>query len=286
MNRRPFVPSGGGGRGIPHGMGQGPQSLPLEGPYRDLPPDLWPRTARLGELQPGGPAGVSYGEPTKMDRNESPPFMGNAIYLTRNLNGRTVTITTTPTLLVDSSYAWPYLILNPSKTVGLTTTVTGFSGTVVAAGNTQASPIGVSGFYAAHYHLNVTAVTGTWDLVAQSYDSISLQWMDTQTIFAGVAATGQYYASVGTLGIATDLTFRWNPTAAGSLTFSLAAVLKGGLGGSSAGLANVAYLGGPGVSTVSGYPLLESQQQQFIIGQGVQLWGVAAVSIDVRIFML
>jgi len=212
--------------------------------------------------------------------------MGDAIYLTRNLQGRTVTVGTTPVLLVDSAFAWPYLILNPSKTTGLTTTVTGFSGTVSAAGNSQSSPIGVSGFYAGHFHLDVTAVTGTWDIIQQSYDSISGKWFDVQTVFSGVASPGSYYASVGTMGIATDLAFRWNPTVAGSMTFSLAAVLKGGLGGSSAGLSQVVYLGGENVSTVAGYPLLEGHKQAFIIPEGVQLWGVAATNIDIRVFML
>ncbi len=264
------------------GLGQDQGRGPTVGEvYRDLPPDLWPRSAREGV---GAQAG--YGNPSASDRVTAPPYMGDAIYLTRNLQGRTITITTAPTLLVDSAYAWPYLILNPSKTTGLTTTVTGFSGTVVAAGNSQATSIGVSGFYAAHYQLNVTAVTGTWDIIAQSFDSISGLWFDTQTIFAGVAATGQYYASPGTLGIATDLAFRWNPTAAGSLTFSLAAVLKGGLGGSSAGLAQVVYLGAAGVTSTSGFPLLESQKQSFIIPEGVQLYGVATTNIDIRVFML
>lgn len=277
MNKRSF-PRGAPPMGLGQDQGRGPTVGEV---YRDLPPDLWPRVAREGVSTQAG-----YGDPSAPNRVAAPPYMGDAIYLTRNLQGRTITITTIPTLLVDSAYAWPYLVLNPSKTTGLTTTVTGFSGTVVAAGNSQATSIGVSGFYAAHYQLDVTAVTGTWDIIAQSYDAISAKWFDTQTIFAGVAATGSYYASAGTLGIATDLAFRWNPTAAGSLTFSLAAVLKGGLGGSSAGLAQVVYLGGSGVTTTSGFPLLESQKQSFIIPEGVQLWGVATTNIDIRVFML
>lgn len=277
MPRRPFISLRGGQ--LPRGLGEEEKPLTVGEVYRDLPPDLWPRVPRAGE---------GYGEPRATDRQIAPPYMGDAIYLSRNLQGRIFTVTTTPTLLVDSAFAWPYLVLNPSKTTGLTTTVTGFSGTVAAAGNSQTTPgsIGVSGFYAGHFHLDVTAVTGTWDIVAQSYDSISAKWFDVQTIFAGVAATGSYYASVGTMGIATDLAFRWNPTAAGSLTFSLGAVLKGGLGGSSAGLAQVVYLGSQGVTTTSGFPLLESQKQAFIIGEGVQLWAVAGTSIDIRVFML
>lgn len=251
-----------------------------------LPADLYPRPISeggAGFVRPG-----RGGEPQEVDRSVVPPYMGEAIYLSRNLQGRFITVGTTPILLFRAIYAQPFLILNPSKTVGLTTSVTGFSGTVAAAGNSQTTPgsVGVSGFYAVHYHLDVTAVTGTWDIVAQSYDSISAKWFDTQTIFAGVAATGQYYASVGTLGLATDLAFRWNPTAAGSLTFSLAAVLKGGLGGSSAGLAQVVYLGGPGVTTTSGFPLLEGTRQAFVLGENVELWGVAGTNIDIRLFQL
>lgn len=219
-------------------------------------------------------------------RAPMPAWAGDAINLSRGLNGRSVTVGTTPVLLVDSTYPQSYLVLNPSKTTGLTTTVTGYSGTVNAAGNSQAFPIGVSGFYAAHYHLDVTAVVGTWDVIAQSYDGISGKWFDVQTIFSGIAATGQYYSAVGTLGIATDLAFRWVPTAAGSMTFSLASVLKGGLGGSSAGLSQVVYLGNEDVTSVSGYPLLEGNRQAFVIPEGVRLWGVALTNIDIRLFAM
>lgn len=271
MNERRSSPFG-------RGLGQGPPTV-LER-YSDLPPDLWPRVAQEGVSR--------YGQPGEVVRYQAPPYMGDAIYLTRNLQGRTFTVGTTPILLIDSTFAWPYLILNPSKTTGLTTTVTGFSGTVNAAGNSQTTPgpIGVSGFYAAHFQLDVTAVTGTWDIIQQSYDSISAKWFDVQTIYAGVASTGSYYASVGTMGIGTDLAFRWNPTAAGSLTFSLSVILKGGLGGSSAGLAQVVYLGGQGVTTTSGYPLLEGHKQAFIVPEGVQLWAVAGTNVDIRVFML
>ncbi len=274
MNSRPIRI----GRGGPPG-GLGEDAAPSIGrQYAGLSPDLWPRIPREGP----------YGMPSGVNRQQAQPYMGDAIYLTRNLQGRTITVGTTPVMLVDSAFAWPYLVLNPSKTTGLTTTVTGFSGTVNAAGNSQTTPgsIGVSGFYAAHFQLDVTAVTGTWDIIQQSYDSISAKWFDVQTIYAGVTAIGSYYTSVGTMGITTDLAFRWNPTVAGSLTFSLAAVLKGGLGGSSVGLAQVVYLGGNGVTTTSGFPLLEGQKQAFIVPEGVQLLGVSGTNIDIRVFML
>jgi hypothetical protein len=212
--------------------------------------------------------------------------MGDAIYLTRNLVGQTVTVGTTPTLLIRSSYAWPFMVLNPSRSLGLTTVVTGFSGT--ATDGDVTAGIGVAGFEQVHLHLNVTdAGASTYTITTQTYDAVSLQWIDSQDVFTGVSAIGSQYADIGSLGVATDLRFKFTRTVGvGNITCSIGVVLKNGIGGSSAGLAQTVFLGGPNVTTVSGFPLLEGNRQTFIIGENVELWGVAYTNIDVRIFML
>lgn len=249
--------------------------------YRYLPPDLFRRRINMGEVTNIPAAGEI------VSRDIAPPSMGDAIYLSRNLLGQTIAIGTTPTLILQSTYAWPYLLLNPSTSVGLTTSVTGFNG--IANDTDTTVSFGVSGFDEIHLTLNVTAVAAlaTWDIYAQTFDSISATWVRSQAVFIGIGATGGYYAFPGSFGVGTDLRFEFVRTAgAGTLTCSIGVIMKGGTGGSSAGLAQVAYLGGPNVTTTSGFPLLEGQRQAFIVGEGVELWGIAPSAINIRLFQL
>ncbi len=260
----------------PNSFGQ----LPNDNDLRDLPPDLWPRFPREGPYKRDLDAPA--------DRGVAPPQIGNAIYLSRSLIGQTIVVGTTPVLLVRSTVLWPWIVLNPSQSVGLTSSVTGFSGTA-STGDLTAPGIGVAGFESAHLHLNVTAMTGgaLWDIYAQTFDSISGVWMDSQAVFTNIAATGSYYAFPNTFGIATDLRFRYVRTAgAGTLTNSIGVALKVGSGGSSTGLAQVIYVGGEGVTTVSGFPILEGTSLTFVIEEGVELWAVAATTLNARLFML
>jgi hypothetical protein len=247
--------------------------------YRGLPPDMWPRRVHVG---PG-----NIGEPIA-DRATPPPYLGEAIYLSRGFQGRSVVVGATATLIQRSEYSYPYLILNPSRSAGLTNSFLISSGNVVAAGNTQATPIGVANFLDLHFHLIVTAIAGTWDFIMQSRDPITGLWADVQTVFAAIVGpAANYYAFVGSLGVVVDMAFRWNPVAPGNVTFSLSGTLKEGTAGSSAGLAQTVFLGGnEGVSLVSGYPLLEGQEKAFIIGEGVELWGIAATPVTINVFEL
>jgi hypothetical protein len=252
-----------------------------------LPPDLWPRrivqTGVVGERALAEAARLS----DASDRNPQIPYPGYAIWVSRGLIGRVATVGTTPVLLVREPYTTPTLILNPSQSVGLTTTVTGWSG---VAANGQLTPsFGVAGFENVHLHLNVTAIGGadSWDIYAQTYDSISGQWMDSQVVFAAVTAVGRTYSYAGAFGVATDMRFRFAQTAGvANIACSIGATLKLGAGGSSSGLAQVVYLGGAGVTTVSGYPILEGQSQVFVTGENVELWGVANTNINIRLFTL
>ena len=253
--------------------------------YKDLAPDLWPRMPKEGPRISKQGSVPAYAQ--KPNRAISPPNMGNAIYLTRNLAGRTINVSTTPVLLIDSSYAWPFMILNPATSIGLTTTVTGYNA-VAADGATTAS-LSVAGYSQVHVTLDITAMTGgdTWDIYAQSYDSISAKWVDTQVVFNGITATGSQYAFLDTFGVGTDMRFRFDRTAgAGTLTCSLGVINKDGVGGSNAGLVQSVFLGAEGVTTTSGFPILEGKHQTFIVGENVQLWAVALTTIDIKVFQL
>lgn len=216
-------------------------------------------------------------------------YYGNAIYLGSTFVGESILIGTTPTLIKRSSYPTPYLLLNPSQSVGISQTVTAFNGTVVASGNSQGNPVGVAGYNNAHIFLNVTAITpaSTWDFYAQVYDPVSLSWVDSQAIAIGVGAVGTTYQFVGSFGVATDMAFRWvQNTPLSSITFTIGVTLKDGLGGTAGGLTQTIYLGGAGVSLASGYPLLAGSKEVFIIGENVELYGIAATNLELRIFRL
>lgn len=139
-----------------------------------------------------------------------------------------------------------------------------------------------------HLFLDVTAVPGggaTLDIFSQALDPVTLKWADVQNIFTGITATGTYYIDIGNLGLATDFAIRWS-ISAGNFTFSLGYVLKEGLPGTSNGVSKTIYLGNSGVTTTSGYPLLEGQVLPVYLRENTELWAVAAASLDLRIFEL
>jgi hypothetical protein len=141
-----------------------------------------------------------------------------------------------------------------------------------------------------HLFLDVTASAGAtpaMDIIAQAYDPATGKWADTQALWTGVNGTGTLYANPGGLGLATDFSLRWVITGGSpSFTFSVGFVLKDGLPGSEAGIAKSIYLGGPGVSTSSGFPLLEGQSRSWYMNENTELWGIADVPLDLKIFEL
>jgi len=247
--------------------------------WKRIPPDLWPRIFEA----------ISKEKEAEIVKRSVPPqiYLGTAIYLGKGFQGRRVLVTTSPTLIIPAGPAYPYMILNPSRTVGLTSSGVLYSGTVNAAGNTQSSPLGVANYLNMHLFLDVTAVSGTWDFVAQARDPESGNWADSQVIFSGITTTGTRYASIGQLGVATDFAVRWEPTAAGSITFSLSYSLKEGIIGSAAGLSQTVFIGSNnGITVTSGFPILEGNKEVFIVGENVEVWAIAYVSLYVNIFQL
>jgi hypothetical protein len=209
------------------------------------------------------------------------------IYLSRNMISEVISVGTTPTLIVRSPQTWPYLIQNPARLQGITKIETGYSGTLTADANTQSTYIDVSAYDAAHLHLVISAISGEWDIYAQSYDSVSASWIDTQRIFSALTlTTDSQYAMIGPLGIAERLAFRFVEVSAGSITFKLGVTLKGGTGSGTVDFSNVIYLGGNSVTTVAGLALLPGAEKNFMIGANVELYGVATEATEVRVFSL
>lgn len=256
---------------------------------RGLPPYAWPRRIIGGPfvgVRPGAEPQVLAEENVR--RDITPPQIGDYIYIGRGFQGRVVTVGTTPVLIQASQYTWPYLMLNPSRSVGLTSygdvqnTLT-----TAIAGNSQLTPLGVANYLSARFILEVSANAGTWDFIVQTRNPMSGTWVDTQTIFAAIAATGNFYASIGGLGNDTDLAVRWNPTVAGAITFRLSYILKEGTIGSGAGVAQTVYVGSNNSVQVGfGFPILEGEHYNFLIEENVELWGVAEASVGLRVFTL
>jgi len=212
-------------------------------------------------------------------------FMG-VLQISRPPKCIPLTVLTTPTLIAEPPHEWPYLVLNPSLAVGLTTSYVLFSGNVVGAGNTQLSPLGVANYMQCHFHLNVTVVAGIWDIYAQTRDPNTGNWADSQVIFGGIAAPGTFYATVGNLGVAVDFAIRWVPVAPGNMTFSITATLKEGVGGGPAGLSRAIFLGGRDVTVATGLPIFEGESMVVLPGPDIVLYAIANANIPIKVFTL
>jgi hypothetical protein len=201
-----------------------------------------------------------------------------------------LTVNTTPTQIIVPPNNWPYLIQNPGLTIGITTSFIVASGTVTGPGPVPPlTPIGVANYLNAHWFLSVTNIVGTWDFIQQAEDPATSSLADTQTIFSGINATGEYYAYTGALGLATDLTARWNNTSGGggdTITFTLSLTLKEGIGGGPTGLAKTIFIGGADVSVNNGLPIPEGNERTLLLGPDISIYSICAVSTTIKVFVL
>lgn len=232
-----------------------------------------------------------------IDRNLAVLTKLNSI--TKGFIARSVTIGTTPTLIISSPRAKGILILNPALSAGLTNSGTLLALAARAAGTytTEASPLGVANFLTARLFLNITANATPLALTvsAESRDQTALNWVLTQAdVFAGQNAvfavnTPNYYASLGELGVDVELALRATVGAgAGTITFGVNYTLKNGIAGTSTGVATTIYLNASdGVSSVSGWPLLSGEKLPLLVNENTELWGVAlGAGQEIRVFEL
>ena len=263
---------------------------------REVPADLDPRVVPHGsatriargiteeDLQSGVSLKDAYLRNIANDVN----IIASTSVLDRGLLGRSITVGTVATKIIESQYLRGYTILNPQSLLGFTST-----GTILAsaarttAGNTQSSSLGVANFRDMHLFLSVTAVSGgaSLKIYGQAIDPVSSNWSDTQVLYKDITATGTYYANMAGFGLASDFATRWT-ISAGSITFSIGFVVKDGLPGTAAGVARTIYLGGPGVTVSSGFPLLEGQSRSYYLRENTDLHAVASTSLDIRVFDL
>lgn len=210
----------------------------------------------------------------------------DTLMISRNLSTRIITIGATATRIIQPPHYYPYLIKNPSLSAGLTASTVLFDGTAATTGDTTASPVGVANYLNTHFHLDITAITGTWDINLLSRDPNSGNWATVQNLFSGLTATGTQYAYVADLGVAVDMAIEYVEIAAGDITFSITGTFKGGLAGTSSGLARTVFLGGRDVTTDTGYPLFEGQERIIGLGPEVELYAIAFGSIPIKVFTL
>lgn len=213
-------------------------------------------------------------------------IMMDSVIMSRPPATQIIQVETIPTRIIAPPHAVPYLISNPSLVAGLSKTYLIHSGTEVISGNTQAMSVGVANYMRAHMHLNITAVTGIWDIVSQSRDPITGVWANVDTIFSNINATGAYYNNIGEMGLSTDFAVAWTPIAAGSITFSLSMTLKAGTSGSGTGLSRTIFIGNNNVTPDTGLPLFEGSDRIISLGPEVELWAIAYIPTIIKIFTL
>lgn len=217
--------------------------------------------------------------------------IAGTVVLRRGLIGRVETITTTPRNIINQQEQGGrgYLLLNPAGVVGLTAKGTLVSTTtMIGALTLQSGSLGVANYKTAKLFLNTTFNAGagpvTFDI--QTLDPISgTIWLISQTV--SMAATGNLYVNLGSLGVDTDLSVLVTVPVGTTITFNIGFVLKDGLDGTSAGVTQTIFVGGPGVSSTAGYPLLSGKERSFYLMENVQLWAVTAgPSLSMNIFEL
>lgn len=264
---------------------------------RDVPIDL--RHRYIGPGMPGSGAGgfdPTTGLPTPGTTDFTQLIhdvhsIAGTVVLRRGLLGRVVTVTSVPQLVIDQREidGRGYLLLNPAGVVGLTASGTVFSTqTVIGANTVTSGTLGVANYKTARFFIVATFVAGvgpvTFDL--QTADPVTGTFITSQTI-ASLAATGNVYVNVGDLGVDVDLQMFVDVPVGTTITFSVGFVLKDGLDGTSAGASQTIFIGGAGVSPVSGYPLLSGKEKPFYIEENVSLYAVTSgPDLDMNIFEL
>lgn len=289
MTTRKMIPPGmrrGGALGqLDEELGYGPSPLPIT----EIPGDLLPRFIQGGMQRAGMPGGAGGGDLSQLIYDVH--SIAGVLRLERGLLGRVVTLTSTPQEIINCQDMGGrgYLILNPAGATGLTTTGTLISSqTLVGATTLTSGSLGVANYDTLRFWVEATFVAGVGPVTFdwQTRNPVTGTYITSQTVF-NLAATGNAYASIGALGVDTDGQMLVTVPAGTTITFSVGYCLKDGLEGTSAGASQTIFIGGPGVTSQAGYPILNGKEKQFYLRENVSLWGVTSgASLDVNIFEL
>ncbi len=267
----------------------GPQPLSP----RDVPIDLRERRIHhdVGAGGAGGAGLLPNGSQDLSGLINDVHSIAGTLVLRRGLIGRVVAIPSTPVLIINQQEVGGrgYLLLNPAGVVGLTAKGTLVSSQVLTGLTTlQSASLGVANYKTAKLFINATFTAGagpvTFDFETLDPITGTLQFI-SQTI--SMTATGLVYTDIGTLGVDTDFSVLITVPAGTTITVAIGFVLKDGLDGTSAGVTQTIFTGGPGVSFVAGYPLLSGKERAFYLMENVQLYAVTAgPTLNMNIFEL
>jgi hypothetical protein len=268
----------------------GPEPLPI----RDVPIDI--RGRQIQQYGPGTGPGIGTGILPNGSQDLSGLIgdvhsIAGTLVLRRGLIGRVVTVTSTPSLIINQQEIGGrgYLFLNPAGVVGLTAKGTLVSSTTIVGATTlQTASLGVANYKTAKLFFGVTfnAGAGPVTIDIETLDPVTGLLFISQTI-GPLVATGNVYADLGTLGVDTDLSLLITVPVGTTITLTVGFVLKDGLDGTSAGVTQTIFIGAAGVSTVAGYPLLSGKERSFYIMENVQIYAVTAgPNLNMNIFEL
>ncbi|MEM0272917.1 MAG: hypothetical protein QW514_10290 [Thermoprotei archaeon] len=266
----------------------------------DVPIDLRPRPIRGGSYRPddvGGGSGFSQamyrGDPIARSIARDIRSIASTQIINRGLIGRSILVGSSPVPIVEAREGRGYLILNPTQAGG-TSTVSGVLASSITIDDTLTYPVvltqvGCEAFNQIAFFLGLSNIVGSpdFDFVLQS-NGLLTGFIDAVTVFNVTASSpATVYNKVETNGI--DETFRIaiysNAAPPFSVTFDLSYVMKGAGGISTSG--STVFIGGPGVSSESGYPILPGVEKSFFIKENVSLYAVTAVGaspISVKVF--
>jgi hypothetical protein len=217
------------------------------------------------------------------------------IPITKAFTGLTVNIGTTPTLVVTPDSRKTYLILNPALAITSATTDESIilASTLLSA-TTATDPINVAGVEDVHIHFGFEGLSGSWSCYLQVKDPITGTYANAQKIFDTddpevTIAGGPFYAYVGSLGIASTIRFNFVlDSGPGGMNVNLSITRKKNVGSLdiTEGVPLTIFFGNSGVTTSSGYPLLEGEERFFVIDQNVSLYGIAEAAVALKLFLL
>jgi len=265
----------------------GPKPLPL----KDVPIDIRPRRIRHSGISASGEVPQLPGGGNDLSGLiKDVHSIAGTVVLRRGLIGRVELITSTPRLIISQQEdeGRGYLLLNPAGVVGLTAKGTLVASTALVGATTlQSASLGVANYKTGKLFTGMTFSAGVGPVTVdiQTLDPVTGLWFISQTL--SFAATENRYTDFGTLGIDTDLSVLVTVPAGTTVTLTVGFVLKDGLDGTSTGVTQTIFMGGPGVSTVAGYPLLSGKERPFYLMENVQLYAVTAgPSLNMNIFEL
>lgn len=261
---------------------------------RDVPIDLRSRYIRH-DIGPGttiGPDGMPVNAPQDLSQLiHDVHSIAGTLVLRRGLLGRVVTVTSTPQLVIEQREedGRGYLLLNPASVVGLTAEGTLLDTQVIVGATTVTSGVlGVANYKSGRFFIVCTFTVGAGpvDFNLQSRDPVTGTYITSQTI-ASLAATGNSYVYVDGMGVDVDMRLQVVVPLGTTIEVSVGFVLKDGLEGTSAGASQTIFIGGAGVSPVSGYPLLSGKERPFYLEENVLLYAVTdGPNLEMNIFEL